>query len=53
MEKRIDQTISKKLAENQKNIDEKINKVSESYADSVKRYISTSEPSMDYARDKK
>ena len=48
MEKRIDQTISKKLAENQKNIDEEINKVSESYADSVKRSISTSGPSVDF-----
>ena len=36
MEKRIDQTISKKLAENPKNIEEKLNKVSESYADNVK-----------------
>ena len=37
MEIHIDQTISKKLAENQKNIDEKIKQVSESYADSVNR----------------
>ena len=48
IENRIEQTISKKLAENQKNIDEKINKVSESYADSVRRSNSTSEPTMDF-----
>ena len=48
IENHIEQTISKKLAENQKNIDEKINKVSESYADSVRRSNSTSEPTMDF-----
>ena len=36
IEERIDETISKKFAENYKNIDAKMNQVSETYADSIK-----------------
>ena len=50
IENRIDDTISKKLAENYKNFDAKIDQVSESYADSIKQNIKPNEQVVDFRK---
>ena len=50
IEMRIDETISKKLAENYTKFDAKISKASESYADSIKQNVNCAEKVPDFRK---
>ena len=50
IEDRIDQSISKKFEENYKNIDAKMNAVTESYADTIKRNLKPIEQAPNFRR---